>query len=128
MLAVVLFVVGITQSAPVAAGSGLPAGFARVLKVSGLNQPTAYSGYPKNRVSRFTTVNGKGTTEEILLDAIQSDLGYHNGGDIQFGFDGKLYIAVGDGGLYWNGARALNVLSSKLMNMFIRLEKPVPHP
>ncbi len=56
-----------------------------------------YSGTPANRVSRFRTVNGFGTNEEILLDNIPSPTGTHNGGDVQFGLDGKLYITVGDG-------------------------------
>lgn len=56
-----------------------------------------YSGTPVNRVSRFRTVNGFGTNEEILLDNIPSPTAAHNGGDLQFGADGKLYISVGDG-------------------------------
>lgn len=56
-----------------------------------------YSGTPENRVSRFRTVNGFGTDEEIILDHIPSPSGEHNGGDLQFGFDGKLYITIGDG-------------------------------
>jgi glucose/arabinose dehydrogenase len=188
VLAAVLFVVGITQSASVAAGSGLPAGFARVLRVTGINQPTAfafqgenifvaqkegrvrivnhkgkirkkaylklavssdkergllgvaidpkynqngyvyvyyttapgakkYGGHPMNRVSRFTTENGRGKHETILLDNIPSDLGYHNGGDIHFGFDGKLYVSVGDGGLSWGSAHDLSLLSGKLLRI-----------
>ena len=59
-----------------------------------------YTGSPKNRVSRFTFMSGTGTAsdETIIVDNIPSDAGNHNGGDIQFGFDGALYVAVGDGG------------------------------
>jgi glucose/arabinose dehydrogenase len=37
------------------------------------------------------------TTETKILELVQ-DAGNHNGGDLQFGPDGYLYIAVGDGG------------------------------
>lgn len=50
-----------------------------------------------NRVSRFTA-NGNSTlpgSEVILLELDRGSL--HNGGDMIFGLDGKLYIAVGEG-------------------------------
>ena len=53
-----------------------------------------YTGSPKNRLSRFTTSEDfVGTSETIILDNIPSDAGNHNGGDIHFGFDGKLHVA-----------------------------------
>ncbi len=51
-------------------------------------------------MSRFTTINGVGSDETILLDRIPSAPGNHDGGDMHFGFDGKLYIAVGDRGAF----------------------------
>jgi len=76
-----------------------------------------YSGSPKNRVSRFTTVGGVGTNETILLDNIPSDAGNHNGGDIQFGFDGMLYVAVGDGGQFHDDALTLDTLRGKILRI-----------
>jgi glucose/arabinose dehydrogenase len=76
-----------------------------------------YSGSPKNRVSRFKSSNGVGTQETILLDAIPSDAGNHNGGDIHFGFDGKLYIAVGDGGAFHDEAQVQNSLRGKILRI-----------
>jgi glucose/arabinose dehydrogenase len=76
-----------------------------------------YTGSPKNRVSRFTSVLGFGTAETILLDNIPSDAGNHNGGDIHFGFDGKLYVAVGDGGQFHDDAQTLDNLRGKILRI-----------
>lgn len=76
-----------------------------------------YRGSPRNRVSRFTSANGVGTKEKIIFDNIPSDAGNHNGGDIHFGFDGKLYIAVGDGGVFHNAAQNPNSLHGKILRI-----------
>ena len=76
-----------------------------------------YSGSPVNRVSRFTTVGGVGTSETIILDNIPSDAGNHNGGDIQFGFDGMLYVTVGDGGQFHDDAQGLGTLRGKILRV-----------
>jgi glucose/arabinose dehydrogenase len=76
-----------------------------------------YGGSPKNRVSRFKSSDGVGTQERILLDGIPSDAGNHNGGDIHFGFDGKLYIAVGDGGTFHDEAQVQDSLRGKILRI-----------
>ena len=53
-----------------------------------------------NRLSRFVlpVTNSIDTASElVLIDNIPSPSGYHNGGDVQFGKDGYLYVSVGDG-------------------------------
>src|SRR5581483_3023327 len=59
-----------------------------------------YSGKPENRVSRLFKSSDGRVTETIIKDHISSSTTHsnHNGGDIHFGFDGKLYIAVGENG------------------------------
>ena len=49
-----------------------------------------------NRVLRFTDNNNTGTDMTVIIDNIPASRGYHSGGAMAFGPDGKLYITVGD--------------------------------
>ena len=76
---------------------------------------------PVNRVSRFTanTVNpnvAQSGSEVVLVDNIPSTNGNHNGGALQFGPDGKLYVGVGDAGVSAN-AQDLSSLSGKILRV-----------
>lgn len=82
-----------------------------------------------NRVSRFTMDEGDNlvpSSERVLLDNIAAKGGNHNGGDIQFGSDGMLYVAVGDSGsdlIDGNGqngngnARRMDILNGKILRI-----------
>ena len=80
--------------------------------------PTSGSETPVNRVARFefdgNTVSPG--SEQVLIDNIPSPIGRHNGGDVQFGKDGNLYVSVGDGVVRQN-ARRLNILSGKILRI-----------
>lgn len=77
-----------------------------------------YSGQPENRVSRLKPRKDKtGYREKILLDHIPSTNGNHNGGDIHFGFDGKLYVSVGESGCCPSDAQGLDTLRGKLLRI-----------
>src|SRR5918992_2517593 len=49
-----------------------------------------------NRVLRFTDSNNTGIDPTVIIDNIPASRGYHSGGAMAFGPDGKLYITVGD--------------------------------
>jgi glucose/arabinose dehydrogenase len=76
----------------------------------------------KNRVSRFTASSSnpdvvQANSELVILDNIASDAGNHNGGAIHFGLDGKLYVAIGDGGANSSNSQSLSTLSGKLLRI-----------
>ena len=62
-------------------------------------------GSTENRVVRFVESNGVGSNPVETFDSPQT-AGNHNGGNIHFGQDGKLYITVGDNA---NAGNAQNV-------------------
>ena len=90
-----------------------------------VNKGTCY-----NRVSRFvlppTSVIDP-SSEVVLLDNIRSTAGNHNGGDLNFGKDGYLYVSVGDGGADYQSpfgsggsnqaARDVNTLLGKILRV-----------
>ncbi len=65
-------------------------------------EPWIYAYYSdatdrRNRVVRIRAHGNAGTERQVLFDANPVS-GVHNGGDMAFGPDGKLYVAVGEGG------------------------------
>ncbi|MGH9000456.1 MAG: PQQ-dependent sugar dehydrogenase, partial [Acidimicrobiia bacterium] len=93
-----------------------------------------------HRVSRFT-IGADGVadpaSETVLVDRIPSPNGNHNGGDLQFGPDGYLYVGVGDGGCDWDGegcagdndaSRDTHVLLGKVLRIGADGEIPPDNP
>jgi glucose/arabinose dehydrogenase/PKD repeat protein len=96
---------------------------------------------PVNRVSRFLMGPNDvidPASEKVLIDNIPTPSGAHNGGDLQFGKDGYLYVAVGDGyceyltnsgcGPYNNAARSHNLLLGKVLRITSGGDIPPDNP
>ncbi|HMV68878.1 MAG TPA: PQQ-dependent sugar dehydrogenase, partial [Myxococcota bacterium] len=80
-------------------------------------------GSPVSRVSRFRSTNGGQTFDpasEVILFSVAQPFSNHNGGNIQFGRDGYLYLGLGDGGSAndpGNRAQNLNVVLGKMLRV-----------
>ena len=77
-----------------------------------------------NRVSRFTMTANTilPASEFVLLDNIAARGGNHNGGDLEVGQDGYLYVSVGDSGQNPRGtndtaAEDLSLLNGKILRI-----------
>ena len=75
-------------------------------------------GHLQNQLVRITVNNGIGKGLRILLATPASASPYHNGGHIDFGPDGKLYVMIGDG---HNSANAQD-RSGNLRGKVLRLD------
>ena len=98
------------------------------------DEPSAPGGCV-NRVSRFTMFGDEinPASEVVLVDNISSINGNHNGGDVEIGADGFLYIAVGDAGRDPRGdsstndsAQDLSLLNGKILRVVASNGAPAP--
>jgi glucose/arabinose dehydrogenase len=65
---------------------------------------------PENRVARFVERDGVGANPTIIFRSpVSAPAGQHNGGNIHFGPDGKLYITIGDDAVPANAQDVTNV-------------------
>ncbi len=79
---------------------------------SRLNAP---AGSDENRVVRYTLDGNLATgTEELLLSAPLSSR--HNGGNLRFGPNGKLYVTIGDASSA-NSAQDLDALTGRILRL-----------
>ena len=88
-------------------------------------------------ISEFHAQNGQvdPASERVLVRVNHQDSPYHNGGQLQFGPDGKLYVATGDGGYLTEGglmpdphgnAQNLAVLLGKIFRLDVSAPSPSP--
>ncbi len=84
---------------------------------------------PANRVTRWMLGDdNRASGEVVLIDNIPSPAGNHNGGDLNFGKDGMLYISVGDGGSTPLTARQLSALTGKILRIAPNGDIPASNP
>jgi len=91
-----------------------------------------------NRVSAYTMVGNSIVTssEQVLIDNISSINGNHNGGDLEVGNDGYLYVSTGDAGRDPRGdsgsaggndaAQDLTILNGKILRVDRFTGAPAP--
>jgi len=72
------------------------------------------------KVSKDDPLKADPNSEEILLD-VEQPYQNHNGGSIEFGPDGYLYVAFGDGGLR-NDPKAAGQNRTQLLGSILRLD------
>ena len=82
----------------------------------------AASGGTRNRVVRMRDQGGRGTEETVLLDGIPGS-DSHDGGRLQFGPDGKLYVTTGDAE---NGANAQSTATPAGKTLRINKDGSIP--
>jgi glucose/arabinose dehydrogenase len=80
----------------------------------------------RNRVVRYTESSGSCTQETIILDNLPANTN-HNGGIIQFGPDGKLYVIIGDSENSAN-SQSLTTLAGKILRVNPDGSAPVDNP
>ena len=88
-----------------------------------------------NRVSRFTMTGDTidPASELVLLDNLNIPLGKHDGGDLNVGNDGDLYVTVGDGGTNPRGAggppaQDLSIFNGKILRITTTGGVPADNP
>ena len=79
-----------------------------------------------NKVVRYQFANGTVTEDRVLVDGIPGAQ-YHDGGRIQFGPDGKLYITTGDAGRL-TLAQDLDSLAGKILRIDRNGAVPADNP
>jgi glucose/arabinose dehydrogenase len=82
---------------------------------------------PRNRVSRFTITGNFATSEFVVWQNSQTAQLVHHGGGIDFGADGKLYIATGDQ-LTSENAQTLSNQHAKLLRVNPDGSAPADNP
>jgi glucose/arabinose dehydrogenase len=80
----------------------------------------------RNRVVRYTDSSGTCTQETIILDNLPASTN-HNGGIIQFGPDGKLYVIIGDSENSAN-SQSLTTLAGKILRVNPDGSPPTDNP
>ncbi|MBM7035865.1 PQQ-dependent sugar dehydrogenase [Vibrio ulleungensis] len=85
------------------------------------------SEFQYNRLSRFDlslpTLDERNLSEEIILEMRRSKSGFHNGGSVEFGLDGFLYLGLGEGVHPKEATRYNQVFRSGVLRLDIDMDE-----
>ncbi|MBN7827309.1 PQQ-dependent sugar dehydrogenase [Bowmanella dokdonensis] len=85
-----------------------------------------------NKLSRFDLASGepgeRKASEFVLLSLPRSADGFHNGGSVEFGLDGYLYIGLGEGVHPKEGRTSAEVLRAGILRLDVDMQAKNPPP
>lgn len=107
-------------------GMALHPDFARQPFLYVMYTTAGLDGLPINRISRLRDLGTTAGEERVLLDGIPASQ-LHNGGAVEFGPDGHLYIGTGDARLP-DSSQELSSLNGKILRITSDGEIPADNP
>lgn len=85
------------------------------------------SSFDEQQILRYTEVDGVGTDPTVIRRNLPSGGTIHNGGDLEFGPDGKLYFSIGDNAVS-DFAQDMSTLAGTICRIDVDGTTPADNP